>query len=54
MKDIALALGIILALTVGSLIGYALGTEQIRQEAVANSTAHWVVNTDRSTTFVWN
>lgn len=52
MKELAIWLGIILALIVGCLIGYAGAVYEMHREAIANRAGHYEIVGDR-TEFAW-
>jgi len=53
MKETAIVLGVVLALVLGGLMGYAFGVERIHKEAVANGQGHWTVASNYSVEFAW-
>lgn len=53
MQNIILILCIVLALLLGGICGYAIATESLHQEAVANGMGRWVPASSVGVTFAW-
>lgn len=53
MKELAIALGLILTFVFGSLCGYAIAVEQVHKEAVAAGTGRWMISSPRDVQFAW-
>ena len=53
MKEALVGVSIVLALLVGSLIGYAIAVEQVHKEAVANRQGYWTAAGGSTVQFAW-
>lgn len=51
-NELAIVLGILLAIVVGVGIGYACGVWEFHREAIANRAGHWEIVGDR-VEFAW-